>query len=96
MQIKTDGLKFTAETPRRGVFFDENSESDLLCRKLLINTRLQPGAHGVRREKNRLNGFSWARSWFTALKRGVNEMISTEQKRLSKTGTPSIARLDPT
>jgi hypothetical protein len=33
----------------------------------------------VRREKNRLNGFSWARSWFTALKRGVNEMISTEQ-----------------
>jgi hypothetical protein len=50
----------------------------LLCRKLLINTRLQPGAHGVRREKNRLNGFSWARSWFTALKRGVNEMISTE------------------
>jgi hypothetical protein len=29
-------------------------------------------------KKNRLNGFSWARSWFTALKRGVNEMISTE------------------
>jgi hypothetical protein len=51
----------------------------MLCRKLLINTRLQPDARGVRREKNRLNGFSWARSWFTALKRGVNEMISTEQ-----------------
>jgi hypothetical protein len=33
----------------------------------------------VREEKNRLNGFSLARSWFTALKRGVNEMISTEQ-----------------
>jgi hypothetical protein len=31
---------------------------NLLCRKLLINTRLQPGAHGVRGEKNRLNGFS--------------------------------------
>jgi hypothetical protein len=30
-------------------------------------------------EKNRLNGFSWARLWFTALKRGVNEMISIEQ-----------------
>jgi hypothetical protein len=51
----------------------------MLCRKLLINTRLQPGAKGARREKNRLNGFSWARSRFTALKRGVNEMISTEQ-----------------
>jgi hypothetical protein len=37
----------------------------------------------VRREKNRLNGFSWARSWFTALKRGVNEMISTEQFQLN-------------
>jgi hypothetical protein len=33
----------------------------------------------VRAEKNRLNGFSWTRSWFTALKRGVNEMISSEQ-----------------
>jgi hypothetical protein len=33
----------------------------------------------VRRGKNRLNGFAWARSWVTALKRGVNEMIFTEQ-----------------
>jgi hypothetical protein len=53
------------------------SDRLLLCRKLLINTRLQPGAKGEA-EKNRLNGFSRARSWFTALKRGVNEMISTE------------------
>jgi hypothetical protein len=30
-------------------------------------------------EKNRLNGFSLARLRFTALKRGVNEMISTKQ-----------------
>jgi hypothetical protein len=52
---------------------------ELLCRKLLINTRLQPGAKGLLKGKNRLNGFSWARSRFTALKRGVNEMISTEQ-----------------
>jgi hypothetical protein len=34
----------------------------------------------VREGKNRLNGFFRARSWFTALKRGVNEMISTEQQ----------------
>ena len=44
----------------------------LPCRKLLINTRLQPGAKGASRGKNRLNGFSLVRSWFTALKRGVN------------------------
>jgi hypothetical protein len=50
----------------------------MFCRQLLINTRLQPGAKDARR-KNRLNGFSRARSWFTALKRGVNEMVSTEQ-----------------
>jgi hypothetical protein len=37
-----------------------------LCRKLLINTRLEPGAKGARRGKNRLNGFALARSWFTA------------------------------
>jgi len=29
----------------------------MLYRKLLINTRLQPGARKVRAEKNRLNGF---------------------------------------
>ena len=51
----------------------------LLCRNLLINTRLQPGAKGWRGGKNRLNGFSFGHSWFTALKRGVNEMISTGQ-----------------
>jgi hypothetical protein len=45
----------------------------------------------LRGEKNRLNGFSWARSWFTALKRGVNEMISTEQV-CHANGTP-ISRL---
>jgi hypothetical protein len=46
------------------------------------NFSLTPGFSRVRmvcaEKKNRLNGFSWARSWFTALKRGVNEMISTE------------------
>ena len=34
---------------------------------------------GARREKNRLNGFSLEHPWFTALKRGVNEMISKKQ-----------------
>jgi hypothetical protein len=53
--------------------------SKTLCRKHLINTWLQPGAQGGRREKNRLNGFSWTRSWFTAFKGGVNGMISTKQ-----------------
>jgi len=46
------------------------------------NFSLTPGfsrVQKVRREKNRLNGFAWARSWFTALKRGVNKMVSTEQ-----------------
>jgi hypothetical protein len=51
----------------------------LLCIKNLINTRLQPGASKERAEKNRLNGFSLCPCVFTALKRGVNEMISTEQ-----------------
>jgi hypothetical protein len=44
------------------------------------NFSLTPGFSRVRRAreaKNRLNGFPLARSWFTALKRGVNEMIST-------------------
>jgi hypothetical protein len=47
------------------------------------NFSLTPGFSRVRKMragKNRLNGFSWARSWFTALKRGVNKMISTEQE----------------
>jgi hypothetical protein len=46
------------------------------------NFLLTPGFSRVRRvreEKNRLNGFSLVHSWFTALIRGVNEMISTEQ-----------------
>jgi hypothetical protein len=51
----------------------------MLCRKLLINTRLQPGAQGVAGKKP-FKRFFWGRSWFTALKRGVNEMISTEQE----------------
>jgi uncharacterized membrane protein YecN with MAPEG domain len=51
----------------------------LLCRKLLINTRLQPGAGKVREAKNRLNGFSFCPCVFTALKRGVNEMFSSRQ-----------------
>jgi hypothetical protein len=34
-------------------------------------------------EKNRLNGFSLARLRFTALKRGVNEMISTKHPAFS-------------
>jgi hypothetical protein len=50
----------------------------MLCRKLLINTRLQPGAQGVAGKKP-FKRFFWGHSWFTALKRGVNEMISTEQ-----------------
>jgi hypothetical protein len=50
-------------------------------RNVLINTRLQPGAERDRRGKNRLNGFSLARSWCTALKRGVNETIFAEQPR---------------
>jgi hypothetical protein len=48
------------------------------------NFSLTPGfsrVRKVREEKNRLNGFSLARSWFTALKRGVNEMISTEHNK---------------
>jgi hypothetical protein len=53
----------------------------MLCRKLLINTRLQPGVKGARREKPFKRFFFQARSWFTALKRGVNEMVSTEQER---------------
>jgi hypothetical protein len=32
-------------------------------------------------EKSRLNGFSWARVWFTALKRGVNEMMSARHSQ---------------
>jgi hypothetical protein len=50
------------------------------------NFSLTPGFSRVRKVsqgKNRLNGFFWgARSWFTALKRGVNEMISTEHHEL--------------
>jgi hypothetical protein len=73
--------------PRPLVFVDEDRmrflrdrpDKLLLCRKLPINTRLEPGAKGEA-GKNRLNGFAWARSWVTALKRGVNEMISTEQQ----------------
>jgi hypothetical protein len=72
------------------VISSNGSNSKLLCRKLLINTRLQPGAHGVRREKNRLNGFSWARSWFTALKRGVNEIIFTEQLKTQKPASAPV------
>jgi hypothetical protein len=53
----------------------------LLCRKLLINTRLRPGAQGVAGKKP-FERFFWGRSWFTALKRGVNEMISTEQDKI--------------
>ena len=44
------------------------------------NFSLTPGFSRVckaRAEKTVLNGFSLARSWFTALKRGINEMIST-------------------
>jgi hypothetical protein len=52
---------------------------NLLCRKRLINTRLQPGARKEHAEKNRLNGFSWVRLWFTALKRGVNQIIFAAQ-----------------
>jgi hypothetical protein len=33
-------------------------------------------------EKKPFKRFSWARSRFTALKRGVNEMISTEQDKV--------------
>jgi hypothetical protein len=51
----------------------------MFCGKLPINTRLEPGAQDGRREKNRLNGFLGTRWCFTALKRGVNEMISAEQ-----------------
>jgi len=61
-------------TPKRRPFLFV--EITLPCRKLLINTRLQPGAKGTSGE-NRLNGFSLARPWFTALKRGANEMIPT-------------------
>jgi hypothetical protein len=38
----------------------------------------------VRVGKNRLNGFSLARSWFTALKRGVNEMIFLGQNSVER------------
>ena len=47
------------------------------------NFSLTPGfsrVRKVREGKNRLNGFFRARSWFTALKRGVNEMVSAGQK----------------
>jgi hypothetical protein len=50
------------------------------------NFSLTPGFSRVRKVsqgKNRLNGFFGGRSWFTALKRGVNEMISTEHKWVS-------------
>jgi hypothetical protein len=51
----------------------------MLCRKSLINTRPQPGAEkGARREKL-FKRFFVCTFVFTALKRGVNEMISTEQ-----------------
>jgi hypothetical protein len=46
------------------------------------NFSLTPGFSRVRRvreERKPFKRFSLARSWFTALKRGVNEMISTEQ-----------------
>jgi hypothetical protein len=45
-------------------------------------------------EKNRLNGFSLVRSWFTALKRGVNEMISTAQHTFKKIWWQSIVRYE--
>ncbi|HEY5041058.1 MAG TPA: hypothetical protein VIK53_03575 [Verrucomicrobiae bacterium] len=55
----------------------------VLTRTFVENFSLTSGFSRVRKaceeKKTRLNGFSWAHSWFTALKRGVNEMISTEQ-----------------
>jgi hypothetical protein len=48
---------------------------------LCENFSLTPGfsrVRNVRAGKNRLNGFSLVRALFTALKRGVNEMISKE------------------
>jgi len=56
----------------------------MLGRKLLINTRLQPGAKGARRKKPFKRFFLGRVHWFTALKGGVNEMISTEQRVDSK------------
>jgi hypothetical protein len=55
------------------------TETFMLCRKLLINTRLQPGARKVREAKKPFKRFFVGTGVFTALKRGVNEMISTEQ-----------------
>jgi hypothetical protein len=43
-------------------------------------------------KKNRLNGFSWARSWFTALKRGVNEMISTEHDKIKTQNSKKVIK----
>jgi hypothetical protein len=46
------------------------------------NFSLTPGfsrVRKVRKERKPFKRFSLACSWFTALKRGVNEMISTEQ-----------------
>jgi hypothetical protein len=56
----------------------EPGDPILLCEKFLINTRLQPGAKGARGEKP-LKRFFFRRSWFTALKRGVNEMLFAKQ-----------------
>jgi hypothetical protein len=63
---------------RARLFFPQISPASLLlCGKLLINTRLQPGAKSARTEKP-FKRFFWARLRFTALKRGVNEMIFME------------------
>jgi hypothetical protein len=51
----------------------------LLCQKLLINTRLEPGAKKDARSEKPFKRFFVFTFVFTALKRGVNEMISTEQ-----------------
>jgi hypothetical protein len=51
------------------------------------NFSLTPGFSRVRRvreERKPFKRFSLARSWFTALKRGVNEMIFIEQLENSK------------
>jgi hypothetical protein len=68
---------------------------NLFCRKRLINTRLQPGARKEHAGKNRLNGFSWVRLWFTALKRGVNEIIFAAQNHFRNSQAERLCHYRP-
>jgi 16S rRNA (cytosine967-C5)-methyltransferase len=85
-QFLRENANFKLEAERQLLPFADNVDgayvarlkNQMLFRKLLINTRLQPGANGARSEKP-FKRFFLCPFVFTALKRGVNEMISTEQ-----------------